>query len=126
MVQIAWIAAAPVSPSVAKGYWPAKTGRDALEIKWEPRAARRAADQLRQYRELAGTAGLPAKRDGDAGAVEQSPKKIEAVYEFPYLAHAPMEPLNAVVELRADRCTVWCGSQFQTIDQMAIARSCRD
>jgi isoquinoline 1-oxidoreductase beta subunit len=108
---------------VANGYWPAKTGRDALEIKWDPASGPTTADQLRQYRELAGTAGLPAKRDGDGGGVEQAPKKIEAVYEFPYLAHAPMEPLNAVVDLQADRCTVWCGSQFQTIDQGAIART---
>ena len=65
--------------------------------------------------------GLPARSDGDAAAVAQAAKRIEAVYEFPYLAHAPMEPLNAVIDLKAEACTVWCGSQFQTIDQLAIA-----
>ncbi len=108
---------------IANGYWPAKTGRDALDLKWEAASGPTTADQFRQYRELAGTPGLSAKREGDAGAVAQAPRKIEAIYEFPYLAHAPMEPLNAVVDLQADRCTVWCGTQFQTIDQLAIART---
>jgi isoquinoline 1-oxidoreductase beta subunit len=43
------------------------------------------------------------------------------VYEFPYLAHAPMEPLNCVVDLTADSCTVWAGTQFQTADHAAAA-----
>jgi isoquinoline 1-oxidoreductase beta subunit len=108
---------------IASGYWPAKMGRDALDIKWDAATGPTTADQFRQYRELAATPGLSTKRTGDANAVSQAPKKLEAIYEFPYLAHAPMEPLNAVVDLRADRCTVWCGSQFQTVDQLAIART---
>ena len=106
---------------VATGYWPARTGRDALDIKWEAATGPTSADLSRQFRELAGKPGLPARSDGDANAVAQAATKIEATYEFPYLAHAPMEPLNAVVDLKADSCTVWCGSQFQTIDQLAIA-----
>jgi isoquinoline 1-oxidoreductase beta subunit len=50
-----------------------------------------------------------------------APKKISAVYEFPYLAHAPMEPLNCVVDLKVDSCTVWAGTQFQSVDHGAIA-----
>jgi isoquinoline 1-oxidoreductase beta subunit len=106
---------------IANGYWPAKTARDALDIKWEAATGPTTADQMKIYRELAMQPGLMARSDGDAAAVAQSAKRIEAVYEFPYLAHAPMEPLNAVVDLKADTCTVWCGSQFQTIDQLAIA-----
>ena len=106
---------------VATGYWPARTGRDALDIKWEAATGPTSADLTRQFRELAGKPGLPARSDGDANAVAQAATKIEATYEFPYLAHAPMEPLNAVVDLKADSCTVWCGTQFQTIDQLAIA-----
>jgi isoquinoline 1-oxidoreductase beta subunit len=48
-------------------------------------------------------------------------KKISAVYEFPYLAHAPMEPINCTVDLKDDSCTLWVGSQFQTGDQAAAA-----
>ena len=47
--------------------------------------------------------------------------RIVAEYEFPYLAHAPMEPLNTTVRFDGDRAEAWAGSQFQTVDQMAIA-----
>jgi isoquinoline 1-oxidoreductase beta subunit len=46
---------------------------------------------------------------------------IVAEYEFPYLAHTPMEPLNTTVRFDGDRAEVWAGSQFQTVDQAAIA-----
>ena len=108
---------------IANGYWPAKTARDALDIKWEAATGPTTSQQFQQYRELAAKPGLPAKSEGDPDAALQAAKKIEAVYEFPYLAHAPMEPLNAVVDLKADSCTVWCGTQFQTVDQLAIART---
>ena len=49
-------------------------------------------------------------------------KVFEAVYEFPYLAHAPMEPLDAVVRIGADGCDLWAGSQTPTVDQQVVAR----
>ena len=102
---------------IAEGYWPAKQGRDALAIEWDTGAVDKvsSARQMTEFRALAGTRGLPAKT-ADVGKLASAPKKISAVYEFPYLAHAPMEPLNCVVDLKADQCTVWAGSQFQTID----------
>jgi isoquinoline 1-oxidoreductase beta subunit len=106
---------------IASGYWPAKSGREALEITWEAATGPTTADLFRQYRELAQQPGLTARSDGGAAAETPSPNRIEAVYEFPYLAHAPMEPLNAVIDLKADHCTVWCGTQFQTVDQLAVA-----
>jgi isoquinoline 1-oxidoreductase beta subunit len=56
-------------------------------------------------------------------AMAHATKKITAEYEFPYLAHAPMETLNCVVELSDSTCTVWAGSQFQTFDHAAVART---
>jgi isoquinoline 1-oxidoreductase beta subunit len=106
---------------VAQGYWPAKLGRDALAIEWDLPAGPTSSEQLAQYRQLAATPGLPARSDGPADAMKAAARTLEAQYEFPYLAHASMEPLNAVVELKADRMTIWCGSQFQTIDQMQTA-----
>jgi len=108
---------------VADGYWPAKTARDALEIKWEAPAGVTTAEQYRQYRDLAATPGKPARADGDAQAVAKAARRIEAVYEFPYLAHAPMEPLNAVIDLKADSCAVYCGSQYQTVDRIQVANT---
>jgi isoquinoline 1-oxidoreductase beta subunit len=76
--------------------------------------------QLAEYKALSQKPGKPARK-ADTSKLAGAAKKISAVYEFPYLAHAPMEPLNCVVDLRKDGCTVWAGSQFQTVDQGAIA-----
>ena len=109
---------------IADGYWQAKQGRDALQIEWDSGAVGKvdSAQQLLAFKALAHTPGLPVK-SADISPLATAPKKISAVYEFPYLAHAPMEPLNCVVDLQADACTVWAGSQFQTADQAAIART---
>ncbi|MEC5159263.1 MULTISPECIES: xanthine dehydrogenase family protein molybdopterin-binding subunit [unclassified Janthinobacterium] len=109
---------------IADGYWQAKQGRDALRIDWDSSAVGKvdSAQQLAAFKALAQTPGLPVK-SADTSKLAAAPKKITAVYEFPYLAHAPMEPLNCVVDLRADGCTVWAGSQFQTMDHAAIART---
>ncbi len=109
---------------IAKGYWPAKLGRDALIVEWDSSAVEKVSSvqQLSDYKAMAKTAGLLVKKS-DLSKLADAPKKISAVYEFPYLAHAPMEPLNCVIDLKADSCTVWAGSQFQTFDQAAIART---
>ncbi|MBA5639873.1 xanthine dehydrogenase family protein molybdopterin-binding subunit [Duganella sp. LX20W] len=109
---------------IADGYWPAKQGRDALQVDWDTSAVEKISSdkQLADYKALAQTPGTVAKQ-ADTSRLAAAPKKITAVYEFPYLAHAPMEPLNCVVDLRADGCEVWAGSQFQTIDQGAIAKT---
>jgi len=107
---------------IADGYWPAKMGRDALVIEWDTSAVEKvsSSEQMASYKALAQQPGKPARK-ADTSKLAGAAKKISAVYEFPYLAHTPMEPLNCVVDLRADGCTVWAGSQFQTIDQGAIA-----
>jgi isoquinoline 1-oxidoreductase beta subunit len=109
---------------IADGYWPAKQAREALAIEWDTSAVEKvsSAKQMADFAALSKTPGLVAKK-ADIAKLAGAPKKISAVYEFPYLAHAPMEPLNCVVDLKADSCTVWAGSQFQTIDQGAIAKT---
>jgi len=110
---------------VATGFWAARQGREALRVTWdESRAERRGSDDLyAAYRTLAARPGKPAKRVGDAaGALRGATKIIEAVYEFPYLAHAPMEPLDAVVRIGADAVDLWAGSQAPTWDQQVVAR----
>ncbi|GAB3470986.1 xanthine dehydrogenase family protein molybdopterin-binding subunit [Massilia terrae] len=107
---------------IADGYWPAKQGRDALVIDWDTGAVAKAdsAQQLKEYVALSKTPGTVAKQ-ADISKLAGAPKKISAIYEFPYLAHAPMEPLNCVVDLQDGHCTVWAGTQFQTFDQAAAA-----
>jgi isoquinoline 1-oxidoreductase beta subunit len=109
---------------LAQGFWAARQGRAALKIEWnEEKAERRGSDQLlAEYRALAEKPGLSAKKDGDpAGAMSKAAKTFDAIYEFPFLAHAPMEPLDCVVKLSGDRCDVWAGSQVQTFDQATVA-----
>jgi isoquinoline 1-oxidoreductase beta subunit len=110
---------------VADGFWPAKLGREALEIDWDegPLAALDSGSQLREYEDLARWPGAVARKDGDAvAALAGAARKLEAVYDLPYLAHAMMEPLNCVADVRADSCEVWTGTQFQTVDRDAAAR----
>ena len=105
---------------VAKSFWAAKLGRDALKVEWDDSKAekRSTAAIMAEYRTLAEQPGKPARKEGDAAAaLKGAAKLITATYEFPYLAHAPMEPLDAVVKLDADSCEIWCGDQFQTVDQ---------
>lgn len=109
---------------IADGYWPARQAREALAVEWDTSAVEKVstASQMAGYMALAKTPGTPARK-ADTSKLAGAPKKISAVYEFPYLAHAPMEPLNCVVDLHADRCTVWAGTQFQTADHAAVAKT---
>jgi isoquinoline 1-oxidoreductase beta subunit len=111
---------------IATGFWPAKRGRDLLQIDWDlgPNAGL-SSDALRaEYRKLAQTPGLVARKEGDpAAAIQAAARRLEAEFELPYLAHATMEPLACVVELRSDRCEIWAGTQFQTMDRAAAARA---
>ncbi len=110
---------------VADGFWAARRGRDALQLEWDdgPLAGLDSVKQRREYAELASKTGAVAKKTGDpAEALTGAAKRIEAVYELPYLAHATMEPLNCVADVRADGCDVWTGTQFQTGDRIAAAQ----
>jgi isoquinoline 1-oxidoreductase subunit beta len=109
---------------LARNFWAARKGRQALKIDWdESGAERRGSEELfAAYRALARQPGARARRDGDPeAAIAGAARVLEAIYEFPYLAHAPMEPLDGVVRLTPDGCEVWAGSQLQTVDQQVVA-----
>jgi isoquinoline 1-oxidoreductase beta subunit len=109
---------------VADGFWPAKKGREVLSIEWDdgPLAGFDSRKQLDEYANLAKKPGVTARKDGDpAEALRKAAKTFEAVYDLPYLAHATMEPMNCVADVRADRCEVWVGTQMQTADRAAAA-----
>jgi isoquinoline 1-oxidoreductase beta subunit len=110
---------------VADGFWPAKKGRDLLDISWAVGEWGKLSTQgLRdEYARLAITPGLTARKVGDAhGALKTAARKLEAEYEVPYLAHSPMEPLNCFVDLKPGSCHIRVGSQFQTVDRNAAAK----
>jgi isoquinoline 1-oxidoreductase subunit beta len=110
---------------VADKFWTAKQARDRMKIDWDLSAAKPAdsAQLFGEYKELAHAPGNVAVNRGDQKAMDTvaASNRIVAEYEFPYLAHAPMEPLNTTIRFDGDRAEVWAGSQFQTVDQMAIA-----
>jgi isoquinoline 1-oxidoreductase beta subunit len=109
---------------IASGFWPAKLGREALEISWDdgPLSTLDTKTQTQEYADLAKQAGATAKKEGDVAAAKaKAAKKFDVVYDMPYLAHAPMEPLNCVADVKADSCEIWVGTQFQTVDAMTAA-----
>ncbi|WP_440533977.1 molybdopterin cofactor-binding domain-containing protein [Variovorax sp. YR566] len=108
---------------VADGYWPAKLGRDALKLQWDTASVEKVdtEKQLAQYRELAGRPGS-RKFDADMAPLATAPRQLEAEFVFPYLAHAPMEPLNCTVKLLNGRAELRVGTQCAGLDAAAAAR----
>ncbi len=110
---------------VAKDFWSAKVGRDQLQIEWDDSEAFTGSSEqlMKDYRELSTKTGNTANSVGNSEvAFSQAATVIEATYEFPYLSHSAMEPMNCVAQVGADSCEIWNGEQFQTIDQGNIAR----
>lgn len=112
---------------VADKFWAAKQARDRLKVDWDTsEVAKEDSAVLREkFKQIASTAGLSALARGDEKAIDKFTEAnlLVAEYEFPYLAHAPMEPLNTTIRFDGDRAEAWVGSQFQTFDQIAIART---
>jgi isoquinoline 1-oxidoreductase beta subunit len=111
---------------IATGFWPAKLGRDKLHIDWDlgPNANLSTEQMLRDFSETSKQPGTLAKKTGDPdAALKSAAKTITAEYDVPYLAHAMMEPLNCVVDLRADTCEIWTGTQFETVDRLNAAKT---
>jgi isoquinoline 1-oxidoreductase subunit beta len=110
---------------IGRDMWSARKGREALSVTWDESQAekRGTTELLREYRSAAsGKEALIAATHGDAaGALAQAARRVEGEFEFPYLAHAPMEPLTAVCRLGPERCEIWAGCQFQTVDQANAA-----
>jgi isoquinoline 1-oxidoreductase subunit beta len=107
---------------VANGFWPARMAREAVQVEWDTGGVEKVDSDalMARYRQLATRPGVKAKT-ADTSALAGAPHKITAEFSFPYLAHTPMEPLNCTIDHRGDQCTVWAGSQFQTVDQAAVA-----
>lgn len=106
---------------VADHMWAAIKGREAVTVEWDDSKAekRGSAQIMSQYRDQALQAGLAvARNDGNTDeAFKAATKIIEATYEFPYLAHAAMEPLNAVARKTGDVIEVWGGHQMPDLYQ---------
>jgi isoquinoline 1-oxidoreductase beta subunit len=109
---------------IADGFWSANKGRDALEVVWDegPLATLSTSGMREQYMNLAKTPGAVARKKGNPeSALSKAARQLKVEYEVPYLAHACMEPLNCLVDLRSDSCEIWTGTQFQTADRNSAA-----
>jgi isoquinoline 1-oxidoreductase beta subunit len=111
---------------LADNTWAAMEGRKALVVQWDegPLATTTSGTIRKVFADMAEKPGAVARKEGDvAAALSTATQKIEAVYEVPYLSHAPMEPLNAVAHVRADGCDVWSGMQIQSIARETAAKA---
>lgn len=111
---------------VADNTWRAMEGLKALKIAWNygPAGSSDSPQMKQMYRDTLTEPMVQVRGDGDAvGALADAPKLIEAVYEAPHLAHAPMEPLNATAWVQPNRLDVWIGTQtaLATLQQAAEA-----
>ncbi len=110
---------------VAENTWAAMRGRDALKVQWDESQAekRSSQDLMTEYRALAEHPGAVAGQRGDAqAALARAARVIEATYEFPYLAHAAIEPLDAVARFSEGALDVWGGHQMPDLYQMVSAQ----
>jgi isoquinoline 1-oxidoreductase beta subunit len=109
---------------IADGYWSAHQGRDALKLEWDTSGVEHAdsTQLLAKYRDLARTPG--AKHfDANMAPLAKAPHKISAEFSFPYLAHAPMEPLNCTVSFDGQKAQLWLGTQMPGLDAAAAAKA---
>lgn len=110
---------------LARDTWSALKGREALQVGWDDARAemRGTAEIMAEYRELARTGqAIVARNDGDAeAAFANAARVVEAEFEFPYLAHAAMEPMDAVARFENGTLEIWAGHQMPDLYQQVAA-----
>jgi len=110
---------------VADSFWAAKLGRDALVVEWDEGAHAKldSATVRKQLEQALKKKGVNARNVGDvAKAIKNAAKRIEALYEAPYLAHACMEPMNCTAVVKKDSCELWVPTQNQTGTQFVASQ----
>jgi isoquinoline 1-oxidoreductase subunit beta len=99
---------------VGDHFWAAKQGLDALDIEWDfgPNAGLNQVQIVKGHADASSGDGIVARLVGDPEtAIAGAAVKLDAVYQLPFLSHAPMEPINCTVHVRPDGADVWCGTQ---------------
>ncbi|MBN9674048.1 xanthine dehydrogenase family protein molybdopterin-binding subunit [Roseibium aggregatum] len=109
---------------LARSTWPAIKGRSLLEIDWDDSEAEtRSSDAMvAELKEMTARPGIKVREDGDVdAALASSAKVLEVDFEFPFLAHGAMEPLDIALMFDGDTAEFWFGSQLQTVDHNVAA-----
>ncbi|MFT9294778.1 MAG: molybdopterin cofactor-binding domain-containing protein [Acetobacter orientalis] len=109
---------------IAKNYWTAKKGLDALKVTWlEGKEASLSSIDIRKtIRDASLSVPEVIARDERTEDASVEGRKLEAAYELPFLSHTPMEPANVTVHVRAEGCDVWMGTQVPTRARTAVAQ----
>ena len=108
---------------VGNHMWAAIKGVEALKVEWDD-GANAAIDSAAIWAKIRADSAKPgvlAHAKGDAAAALAKGTRVDAAYEMPFLAHAPMEPMNCTVHVETERCTIWTGTQVQTRARSAAA-----
>jgi isoquinoline 1-oxidoreductase beta subunit len=111
---------------LAKNTFAAKEGQAALNAKWDLGANKNASTDafMQSFKETAQKEGLTAEKRGDVvQAMAKAHKKLTFEYEFPFLAHAPMEPMNCTINFDGKTAELWSGHQMPGLDQGAAAKT---
>jgi isoquinoline 1-oxidoreductase subunit beta len=118
------IVAADLVAVVGEHMWAAKQGLKALAITWDEGPNAKVASRAiwEDLREASLKDGAVAKSIGDAEQALTQGERIEAAFELPFLAHATMEPMNCVVQLKEASCELWLGTQIMTRVQGTVAK----
>ena len=110
---------------LADNFWAAKMGRDALMVEWHNNLhySLTSDEIFTEYSTLSKSKGLVVLEKGDVHtSLAQAKQTITAEYKFPFLAHAPMEPLNCIVNISEDACEIWAGTQSPLLHQAEVAQ----
>jgi isoquinoline 1-oxidoreductase beta subunit len=110
---------------VAQSSWAALAGREALEVVWDegPNAGLDQGEILADLAAACSEPGTITRRDGDVAAALAGGETITADYVAPYLSHSPVEPMNCVVDARADRCRILAPVQFPHVARDLAAKA---
>ena len=109
---------------VGDHFWAARQGLTALNPRWRDgaNAARSSKEIMAELKAIAAGKGAVAKREGDPDTALAKDTRVDAIYQVPFLAHAPMEPMNFTVHVTPGACEMWGGSQVQATAQGAAAK----
>jgi len=110
---------------IATNTWAAIKGRNALQPVWDkgPNASFDSDQFMRELEQSLSKPGFPVRRVGDAPtALAESPRKLEAIYEYPYQAHAPLETMNCTASVQAGSCEIWVPTQAPEAAQQEAAK----
>jgi isoquinoline 1-oxidoreductase subunit beta len=111
---------------VADHTWAATKGREALKVEWDrgPHAGFDSTEFMQVLKAAASEEGYPIRRERDWGAgISTAATRLEAIYEYPFQAHAPLEPMNCTADVRRDSCEVWAPTQTPETALQNIAKT---